>query len=588
MNLKYVEPTGHDYPKQIESIIPASKENGTSTCCTFNRRGTLLAVGCAEGHVNIWDFETRSIASKLQKHEGIVTSVSWSRNGSKLLSSDWNGLLILSDIASSSVLIEVECNLAIEHSWLHGRSSKLAMIHLHECEPLILTFSHRQTITTKTQKTEQIINANIKITNHSAANYQICAKPIELSHFLPVCRSNSQKKKKKKAVERISCAVFDKFAEHIYCGTSHGRLLIIEYGRWRMLKCDKITNGQQQIKSIVFSRCGNFIVVNCGDRIIRYVEINKQNSLCIVRKQYQDAVERKNWNAACFSSNGEYICAASAKRSVPTIYIWQRCYERSLEKVLTQSEKGADHCDTFVVDMVWHPIQSILVSVTQCGHIIIWNQNWRETGENWSTFDANFEILTENVMGTATATTAKAVQQENEEENGKIIDIFKEEGNLEDFFSADEDEKDLLDANKDSLKNELIHLPISVNGKYSSDQIEKYLQNVKKLTNEWKPKANANANSIKISNKNEKVLFNLTNGAAMPKKKRKKKIKQKQKEINCSSDSNKMLPQKRTFPHQNNTDQPDSKKLQVANQHLMDQERLVDRSYVRLCASIYK
>merc|ERR1719167_2077383 len=122
MNLKYVEPTGHDYPKNLAETIRATKEDGTGACCTFNRRGTLLAIGCREGHINIWDFETRSIAARLDGHHGCVTSVSWSRNGSKLLSSDWCkkcGSLFLWDIKTCTVLIKVEFDRAIEHSWLH-------------------------------------------------------------------------------------------------------------------------------------------------------------------------------------------------------------------------------------------------------------------------------------------------------------------------------------------------------------------------------------------------------------------------------------------------------------------------------------
>ena len=118
MNLKYVEPTGHDYPKKLEeTIVPSS--DGRSACCTFNRRGTLLAIGCHEGHINIWDFETRSIAKQLKEHKGVVTSVSWSRNGSKLLSSDWNGHLLLWDINTSFYIL---LNLHRPHTHTHTRA----------------------------------------------------------------------------------------------------------------------------------------------------------------------------------------------------------------------------------------------------------------------------------------------------------------------------------------------------------------------------------------------------------------------------------------------------------------------------------
>jgi len=285
-----------------------------------------------------------------------------------------------------------------------------------------------------------------------------------------------------------------------------------------------------------------------------------------VRKQYQDAVERKKWNALCLSSNGEYICAASAKRSV-TIYIWQRCYERSLEKVL----KTNDAKDTFVVDMVWHPIEPILICVTQCGDILVWNQNWRETGENWSTFDQNFEILSENAWVKEAEQSEEAALDLNDE--SAQIDIFREDGHFEDFFSADEDEKDWLNE-ADSLKLELIHLPIH-NGlkcKYSPNEIVDFLEQVKKQTNEFVNAANREQKTIKISNKNEKVLHNLThclpnmNGRnATQKKKRKKKEKTKREKeemqlknansYNSLKMNNRVLPKKRSFANQNDSKQ---------------------------------
>eukprot|EP01083_Nonionella_stella_P031867 87197_1 len=590
MNLKYVEPTVHDYPTQLDERIAATKEHGTSACCTFNRRGTLLAIGCREGHINVWDFETRSIATRLIGHKGIVTSVSWSRNGSKLLSSDWNGSLLLWDIATSTILIKIQFDRAIEHSWLHGRSTKLAMIHLHECEPLVLTFHQSQTTHTHQNRTNNnttVIHTDdktIKLTNYSWNRYQIHGKPIQLSDFASIeqtfPKSTSKKKKSVKKKARITCAVFDKYHKHIYCGTSHGRLLIVEYKTWRIINSsdedNKITNSQQQIKSIVFSRCGNFLVINCGDRIIRYIDIADNGSSFAVQKQYQDAVERKNWNACCFSSNGEYICAASATQQC-IIYIWQRCYERSLEKVL----KGPD---SFVVDMVWHPIQPILISVTQCGEIQIWNQGCKETGENWSTFDANFQVLTENVWDMESKVNGDHVEVDEEEwmrqqlnkdpmaraqQENVEIDIFKEDGNLEDFFSADEDENDLLDvvSMADSLHHELIHLPIQVQCRYSPLQISNYLKQIKQNTarvlqsmtdkdkgkEKDKEKIKEKEKGIKISNKNEKVLQNLTKHLGVShahahahhhahhlnaKKRRKKKQKYVRKDINHNNNSN--------------------------------------------------
>ena len=71
--------------------------------CAFNRRGTLLAVGCNDGRIAVWDFLTRGIARLCSGHIHPITSLSWNRSGHKLLSSstDWN--VLLWDIASGEI-----------------------------------------------------------------------------------------------------------------------------------------------------------------------------------------------------------------------------------------------------------------------------------------------------------------------------------------------------------------------------------------------------------------------------------------------------------------------------------------------------
>ena len=55
--------------------------DGTLDCvsvavtCSFNRRGTLLAVGCNDGRIVIWDFLTRGISKIISAHVHPVCSV---------------------------------------------------------------------------------------------------------------------------------------------------------------------------------------------------------------------------------------------------------------------------------------------------------------------------------------------------------------------------------------------------------------------------------------------------------------------------------------------------------------------------------
>ena len=47
--------------------------------CAFNRRGTLLAVGCNDGRIAVWDFMTRGIARMLNGHIHPITSLRCAR-----------------------------------------------------------------------------------------------------------------------------------------------------------------------------------------------------------------------------------------------------------------------------------------------------------------------------------------------------------------------------------------------------------------------------------------------------------------------------------------------------------------------------
>lgn len=92
MNLELLRTFDHGYPEHNDGVLDCGSE---AVVCQFNRRGTLLAVGCNDGRIAIWDFMTRGIARQLSNHIHPITSLSWSRSGRKLLSAatDWNVIL---------------------------------------------------------------------------------------------------------------------------------------------------------------------------------------------------------------------------------------------------------------------------------------------------------------------------------------------------------------------------------------------------------------------------------------------------------------------------------------------------------------
>ncbi|RUS26880.1 hypothetical protein BC938DRAFT_484001 [Jimgerdemannia flammicorona] len=71
MNLELLDPWEQEYPQIIEETL----EDGYVLTCKFNRKGTLLAAGCQDGRVVVWDFDTRGVARNLHGHVKQVTTV---------------------------------------------------------------------------------------------------------------------------------------------------------------------------------------------------------------------------------------------------------------------------------------------------------------------------------------------------------------------------------------------------------------------------------------------------------------------------------------------------------------------------------
>lgn len=65
MNIELLEQFGQNYPEEFDGTLDCIS---LAVTCAFNRRGTLLAVGCNDGRIVIWDFLTRGIAKVITAH----------------------------------------------------------------------------------------------------------------------------------------------------------------------------------------------------------------------------------------------------------------------------------------------------------------------------------------------------------------------------------------------------------------------------------------------------------------------------------------------------------------------------------------
>ncbi|KAK7902222.1 hypothetical protein WMY93_018991 [Mugilogobius chulae] len=109
--------------------------------CTFNRWGTLLAVGCNDGRIVIWDFLTRGIAKIISAHIHPVCSLCWSRDGHKLVSASTDNIVSQWDVLTGdcdqrfrfpSPILKLQC---------HPRDMDKVLVCPMKSAPVLLTLS---------------------------------------------------------------------------------------------------------------------------------------------------------------------------------------------------------------------------------------------------------------------------------------------------------------------------------------------------------------------------------------------------------------------------------------------------------------
>jgi len=55
----FLESFGQNFPEEFDGSLDCIS---LAVTCQFNKRGTLLAVGCNDGRIVVWDILTRGIA----------------------------------------------------------------------------------------------------------------------------------------------------------------------------------------------------------------------------------------------------------------------------------------------------------------------------------------------------------------------------------------------------------------------------------------------------------------------------------------------------------------------------------------------
>ncbi|KAG0298549.1 hypothetical protein BGZ96_010595 [Linnemannia gamsii] len=355
MNLELLDPFEQDFPEVIEDTL----EDGPAVRVKFNRRGTLLAAGCTDGTIVVWDFDTRGVSRSLIGHVKLITSLSWSRNGRYLLSSSMDWSCIVWDLLTGAKKHTIRFDTPVLNAQFHPKNNSVFIAALLQEEPVLVDF------TNGIQQSPILKDANPGgIEKGTGSTDTATTTSTAQSRWTMV-------------------VTFDKYGKRIYTGSNRGFINIIDTETRTMLY--EIRPTISAIKNIQFSRRGKEMVVNANDRIIRLFA-TRDDGPPEQQHKFQDLVNKIHWNQCCLSSDSDYVIGGSAHQAEHNIFIWDRI-GGNLVKILEGPKEPLE-------DLTWHPIRPIVASVSSYGTIHIWATN---SQENWSAFAPDFKELEENI-----------------------------------------------------------------------------------------------------------------------------------------------------------------------------------------------
>src|SRR5205085_11665818 len=100
-------PAAFPEPTQFDARPFAVRLDDDALAVAYGPDGTLLAAGCADGTVRLWDPSAGRVIASLAGHSDAVAAVAFSRDGPRLASASYDKTVRVWDVAARKELCKL-------------------------------------------------------------------------------------------------------------------------------------------------------------------------------------------------------------------------------------------------------------------------------------------------------------------------------------------------------------------------------------------------------------------------------------------------------------------------------------------------
>lgn len=322
----------------IPEVVHDTFYDAPCTCAAFNVWGTLLAGGCSDGRVLIWDFVAHSLRRQWKLADAVV-SVSFSADGHILLAATETVVIIWGVLDSAEL-------------WRLNMTSPLSSATLSKGAMIWVAMS---VASASGAEAVEVINLSTQ-TRRALDLPQGTAQGRALVVFTPVANN-----------------------------APDGLLLVAAASN--IVACDPRTGATLRsvpLKARTMSLTAPYVAVVCADRpAVRVGSLDDWEAEWL---EFTDAISRQYFVHAALSADGAVV-AAVAEGDGGSVYLWAR--GGGLLAMLQTKEKAP------VREVVWHPRRHVdMLTLGTGGELLVWTRNY--AGDLPSSFAPDFEQLSEN------------------------------------------------------------------------------------------------------------------------------------------------------------------------------------------------